>query len=156
MKRAKLFHYLMPVLGFSLSLLASGCGSGGGDPSLVSVSGTVTRVGSPVAGATVTFHAPEGSGSAFGLTDADGVYSLTTAPGNRGARPGNYTVTITKVEISGGDSLPEDHPDYGKTPVAEQSAKSLLPEKYGDPKSSGLAVTVEEKSTSIDFALDAK
>jgi hypothetical protein len=156
MKSAKLFFRLGPALSVALGLLVSGCGSGSGDPSLVSVSGTVTHSGNPVAGATVTFHALEGSGSAFGMTDADGVYSLTTAPGNSGARPGDYAVTITKIEISGGDDLPEDHPDYGKKPLARQSAKSVLPEKYGDPKSSGLTVTVEEKSTSIDFVLDAK
>ncbi len=153
MKRAKWLPGFGPAL--SLVLLATGCGSSG-DPNLVSVAGTVTHKDSPVAGATVTFHAVEGSGSAFGLTDGDGVYSLTTAPGNSGLLPGNYAVTITKVEISGGDSLPEDHPDYGKKPVARETAKSVLPKQYGDPKASGLTANVEEDSSSFDFVLDEK
>jgi hypothetical protein len=153
MKTATSFACLGSAL--SLVLMAGGCG-GSGDPNLVSVKGTVTHLDRPVAGATVTFHAANGSGSAFGLSDADGVYTLTTAPGNRGVLPGDYAVTITKIEISGGDTLPEDHPDYGKKPVARQSAKSILPKKYGDPKSSELTATVEEESSSFDFALDAK
>ena len=153
MKRAKSFVCLGSAL--SLVLMAGGCG-GSGDPNLVSVKGTVTHLDRPVAGATVTFHAEDGSGSAFGLSDADGTYTLTTAPGNRGVLPGNYAVTITKIKVSGGDTLSEDHPDYGKRPVARHSAKSVLPKKYGNPKSSNLTVTVEEDSSSFDFALDGK
>lgn len=136
-------------------MAGNGCGSGPeGIPDGAPVTGVVTYNGSPVSGATVTFHPKSGDRAAVAQTDAAGIYQLTTQAANDGALPGDYVVTVTKIEFSGGTELPEDHPDYGKAPASDESeAKSLVPQKYGDPKTSDLAVTVQAGENNIPLEL---
>ncbi|MEZ6112701.1 MAG: carboxypeptidase-like regulatory domain-containing protein [Pirellulaceae bacterium] len=136
-------------------IAGNGCGSGPeGIPDGAPVTGVVTYNGSPVSGATVTFHPKSGDRAAVAQTDAAGIYQLTTQAANDGALPGDYVVTVTKIEFSGGTELPEDHPDYGKAPASDESeAKSLVPQKYGDPKTSDLAVTVQAGENNIPLEL---
>jgi hypothetical protein len=151
-----------------VATLGLGC-SGGGDsnlPKTYPVSGTVTQAGQPVAGATVKFSMADGSRSAVGMTDDRGKYTLMTFSPGDGAVPGEYNVSIAKYDrpaaASGssgnvadtGDEPPEE-PETG--PAGDDEAegpKTLLPEKYADPKTSGLKATVAEASNEHDFKVD--
>lgn len=133
-----------------LSLVAfTGCGGGGevaDRPATAEVTGKVTYKGEPVEGATVTFHSssPDGRG-ATGRTDESGNYQLTTFEAGDGAIPGSYQVTVVKTVKEGELSEEETNAYYerGETPPPVQT-KELLPLKYKEAGSSGLAADVAE------------
>ena len=139
-----------------------GCSRGPARPAVQFVEGVVTLDGAPVQGATVGF-VPVGAGlGAFGRTLPDGRFSLTSARGGvpgAGAMAADYVVTVQKVE---GDAPPPDAPetaaaagtaeDYAKwrresaskTAAAAAAVKYVVPQAYGDPKTSGLKATVKK------------
>lgn len=137
----------MPHLLVAVAVLAAGCGTG-----LVTVSGTVTLDGSPVAGAKVTFI-PTGDGiPASGTTDAAGRYELAIGSGRLGVPPGRYAVTVSKLKVStlapgeaksvadaatAGEVETESTPD-GLVQVIEH----VVPRRYADPATSGLEADV--------------
>ena len=136
------FYHLISVLLAVIPLL--GCGDSSGVGVTFPVSGKVTFNNEPLTAKTtmVLFKpdASKGNTSLFepaGTVDAGGNYKLTTQ-GKNGAPPGWYQVVVTARE----DAAPV-HPKGPKQhrPVA----KSLLPSKYGQPKTSGLAIEVVEK-----------
>jgi len=83
----------LPTLPPFLVLFAVGCGSG-----FHNISGTVTDENGPVKGATVVFEPEDGKNDsrASGFTDDSGHYTLTTGS-KKGAKPGKYSIIITKV-----------------------------------------------------------
>ncbi len=119
--------------------ICAGSGCGSGRPQTVEVKGTVTYKGEPLPEASIMFFGDKGSPPATGQTDADGAFRLTTFEPNDGAIPGEYTVTIAKLE-----SAEPATDDSGKAMPKESSQrpKSLIPQKYGDPKESELKETV--------------
>lgn len=123
------------IVGLSLAGL---CGCGSGRPKTVAVKGTVTYNGDPVEGASVVFFKEQGA-PATGETDADGVFVLTTFERHDGAVPGDYVVTVAKMESApdrtGDDRFPEKS-------SSTEKPKSLIPAKYSEPKASGLSETV--------------
>ncbi|MHB8903028.1 MAG: carboxypeptidase-like regulatory domain-containing protein [Thermoguttaceae bacterium] len=136
-------------------------------PKTVRVTGTVTQAGKPVEGASVAFHAEDNSSGAVGVTDASGNYTLTTFTAGDGAVPGTYQVTITKSDrpavapksdgsvADTGDEAEADDEAADRDSERETAAKNLLPDKYADPKSSGLTATVSESGENkIDFKVD--
>jgi hypothetical protein len=127
----------------------AGCGSSG--PTTVEVTGTVTYNNSPVAGAAVMFQGGTGR-PATGETDSQGKFTLRTFGADDGAVPGEYVVTITKVE-----SVPPGQPggDAGREPPTSTRTppKSLIPMKYNDAKTSGLKETVSESGPN-DFTFN--
>ena len=136
-----------------------------GRPKTYTASGTVTLNGQPLEGATVNFYPMEGSGSAIGMTDANGKYTLTTYTSNDGAVPGQYKVSITKYEGGAapkatntpppGTLAPGDldaatyaQPNEGAAAAgaaAPTGPKNLVPEKYSNADSSGLRGTIDPK-----------
>ena len=78
-----------------LLIVAGGCSRGS---KTIPVQGTVKLDGRPLANASVSFIA-EGSGArdAFGCTDAEGVFHLSTLKSGDGALPGKYKVTVQPV-----------------------------------------------------------
>ena len=81
----------------ALILAATGCG---GTIKPVPVAGTVTLDGKPLADATVRFL-PVGEGhGAFGRTDENGNFKLTTFSTNDGALPGEYKITLSVDEVA--------------------------------------------------------
>ncbi|QDV20992.1 hypothetical protein Pan153_56740 [Gimesia panareensis] len=112
-------------------LLLAGCGSGVDRPSTVQVEGTVTFDNQPLEGASISFI-PQDGRPASGFTDAGGHFVLKTFEPGDGAIPGEHTVIVTKVaaDSKSGDDI------YAKQ-------KSVIPEKYGDLKNSGLTATVK-------------
>jgi len=117
----------------------AGCGSSHGT---ANVTGVVLYKEQPVAEATVNFlpkgDKPEAK-SATGKTDGGGRFTLTTYFGPdeqpAGALPGEYSVTITKI----------DEPQGVFDPHKDPPPKNHLPLKYGTPQASPL--TAEVKSS---------
>ncbi len=135
--------------GFAWALIAATtCGCGPSHPDLVPVSGAVTFQGKPVVGAQVTFMAPDAARAAFGVTDAEGKFRLSTFGTEDGAVVGNHTVTVAKpTETGSGETMSPDDPDGGYAAAMAQAAarpavKSELPAKYADPQTSGLTADV--------------
>ncbi len=88
-----------------VALLFSVVGCGGDHPDVGRVNGKVTLDGSPLVAATVMFQ-PTGSGRAsYGVTDAQGSYTLDYVDGVKGAVIGSHKVII-KTEIPGEDGQP--------------------------------------------------
>jgi len=149
----------VPVsLALGTLLLAVGGCSGKQDadrPATYAVTGTVTQNGKPIEGAMVKFELTNGSRSAVGKTDANGVYTLTTFDPNAGALAGSYRVSILKYETpppppatSPAEYVP---PEMQPKPIPP---KNLLPAKYADGKTSGLTATVTESGENkFDFNL---
>ena len=144
-----------------------GCG-GDGLPPPVPVSGTITLKGKAVADATVTFLSTDGGTSASGKTGSDGTFKLTTVNTDDGARPGEYTITIAKVDSKfGEDDMMNVNDDgsmdfgdaYGKMMDASATGnmskmmENQLPAKYAEAGTSDLKRTVV-KGEANDFAID--
>jgi len=150
-----------------------GCGGDAGPP-LFEAGGVVTYKGQPLANATVQFipgEADKGVPSAQGVTNDKGEYRLKVR-GQAGAAAGTYSVVVQKFEGAdeaaaaaaasnpGQPSTPEEamqqmaanmkkmQPDSQKAQanqsVAIEKPKSLIPEKYNQPQSSGLSFTVKK------------
>lgn len=156
-----------------LAILAAGCGPGG--PPLYTAGGVVTYKGQPVEGATVNFAYDDGN-AAIGATDAAGKFQLILMGSNRaGAAVGKGTLTVTKMTggtaiagpgKSGGPSA-EDRKKIedemkekmmqgrGGPLVKLEPAKSELPQKYGDPGTSGLKFEVLPNNNN-NFVVDLK
>lgn len=135
-----------------------GCGASG--PVKYPVTGKVILDGQPVAGVSVTFSPSDPKlPTSGGRTDAQGVYTLSTVQGDRGAVVGKH-----KVILSGGSSALEQKPEdqyksasttpgsSGGSPVQE-TPKSPIPEKYS---TAGIEKDVAAKPNTIDFDLSSK
>lgn len=143
---------------------AVGCG---GKPQrsseLVPAGGVVTMDGQPVAGAAVTFHPASGVGggppqrdlkpAARAKTDAEGRFRLWTFEEGDGAVPGEHVVTINKVEITASQEDPDAEGYDAARAAAEPPPKYIVPEKYGNPNTSGLTETVSPDGPN-DFRFD--
>ena len=129
----------------------------------VMVTGTITYEGEPLADASISFSpVTEGQGHpAYGTTDSSGKYVLQTILGAVGAgtTPGEYMVTITKLEKP--KPAQEVRTDSSGRPIATASSmgppprlKSLIPDRYSSVDTSELTATVEQKRNNvINFAL---
>lgn len=125
-----------------LALLPMGCGNSG--PPMARVSGTVTYKGKPVPKGTVSFAAmAEGRRNATGQLDANGHYQLQTENPGDGAELGDYQVAF----------FSHDEPLLDYTPKVPVKVERLIPEKYENPKTSGLKRTVTSGSNNFNFEL---
>ena len=117
------------------------------------VSGTVAYKGEPLAGATVSFS-PKTTGegnTGFAQTDANGFYQLQTTLGrvNAGTTPGEYYVTIVKVESVGTGTFAVS--DGVRFEI--EKTVSNIPEKYGSIEA-GLTATVVKGKNVFNFDLE--
>jgi len=125
-----------------------GCSSSHGT---ANVAGNVLYKNQPVDGATVNFL-PKGEGPtakpAHGKTDGSGRFTLTTYFGPTeqpaGALPGDYAVTITKI----------DEPQGAYDPHKDPPLKNHLPLKYSTPQQSPLTATIKAGSNQVEFKLE--
>jgi hypothetical protein len=124
--------------------LSSGCGqtaSAEGQVEVFPVYGKVTFEGKPLARAVVTLtpvnmpqgaqppaKAAQGTPGTGGATDDDGDFELSTYMAEDGAPAGEYYVTVS-CEDRSGQHQGRDYPE-------------LLPERYQNPTTSGLKVTI--------------
>lgn len=143
-----------------LLIVPAGCGPAG--PPTQAVSGLVTLDDKPVSGATVTF-APTAAGGVFasGITDGEGRFTLNAAiagaKAGAGTLPGEYRVSISKVESSE-SAKPDDPNAPGYDPLASVSAKPpapkyLVPKAYGEPSTSTLKASVGPGGGAFEFRL---
>lgn len=125
--RPRVFFFASAIFTFSASLMMLlGCDSSKPDSKvIVPVKGRVLLDGEPLAGARVTFIPISPIDSAqgdpqpmsYGITDAEGSYSLQQADGTEGAVKGQHTVMISKpIDRSSApasvDSRPNAVPDF--------------------------------------------
>jgi hypothetical protein len=132
---------------------AAGCGG-----KTAKVEGRVTLDGVAVEGAMVSFVPENNTGDrqATGLTDADGVFQLTTFNTGDGAIPGTYKVTVEKKPSQGpaaGTGAPPDPEamrkameDFSRNAQKDRDknkvAKSSLPEDYAKVATTPLKYTI--------------
>ena len=158
------------LLGLAACAVAmTGCPGGGEVLDTDYVEGLVTLDGEPVPGATVTFRpVVEGQGvSATGITDASGVYKLTavgtgeaTAEAGAGTLAGEYYVGVLKATIETALSA-EEAEQRGEEYVPTQPGQGegithVVPEKYNNPRESGLKVTVQAGKNNIPIELTSQ
>jgi hypothetical protein len=133
----------------ALSIAFAGCGGGGSAPKnrepVFQVKGKVTYKGQPVAGADIAFKSKSVERTAFGRTDEDGEFQLSTFGTNDGAVAGNHDVIITKssaaapttpeAPVESAEYVP---PGFEKVKLAAKKAEPGIPAKYGKYETSGL------------------
>lgn len=162
---AKTYGYIAGAAALALTCCL-GCGGDG--PATHPVSGVVTLDGTPVEGATVTFHPAGSEGrSATGTTDASGKYELSTMARGDGAMLGSYRVTIAKYETPdgsvvqsdddapGGELSEEEFEELYEEPDDEANppSENVLPPQYANPTNSGFEAEVVAGENTHDFAL---
>ncbi|MGL6193892.1 MAG: carboxypeptidase-like regulatory domain-containing protein [Thermoguttaceae bacterium] len=129
-----------------LCLVAPGCKK---NPlGVVPVKGTVTIDGEIVPFATITFWPAIDDGLyATAKSDDKGAFELVTqgSPIN-GAKPGDYTVTVVKLDGNYGDVAPrgsgEPEGPYVPTSTEAPTVQHLLPVKYNSKISSDIKITI--------------
>ena len=118
---------------------------------IVYLEGTVTLDGNLISGVSVILHPRNGEGTAAGgMTDARGIFTVTThpAPAGSGAMAGEYDVTFSKVEVEVRDipmmPAPAPAPSAARHTQAPPQRTYIIPQRYGRPSTSGLEpITVE-------------
>lgn len=136
------------LLALTLLGLLAGCGD---DKGLVSVFGTVTYKGQPLASGDISFVPEAGGQAATGQIDSGGGYRLGTfAPGD-GAKPGKHRVQI----VSRGPDKPIPKKKQGKMMEEDMqgSGDALIPQKYFSAETSGLTADVGSSGGRFDFEL---
>lgn len=157
-----------------MSVLLAAVGCGRSDSGMIKVMGEVFYNGSTVDGATVMFgpvDASSGAEAAAGMTDASGVFTVSTASavqGGSGTKPGDYYVLITKRTTtvnkdqaafdSGEITYDELQKRKSKNPYGSAGKTTEhLPVKYGQPpqgdKGSDLRATVKAGENKFRFEL---
>ena len=140
------------VTALFLTTLLAGCGGGDmkdADPKLVPVSGQVSYKGQPLPDGAITFIGD--NDRAFTSRISSGSYTLMESISATGAIPGEYKVTVTRVEAPpSGGGAPD--PAKGKD-QALAKPKSLIPEKYSNKNETDLKATVPAGGKTIDFEL---
>ncbi len=127
-----------------LVVAISGCGGGDG-PALGTVTGKVTLDGQPVARLVITYI-PEGSGGSpsYGVTNAQGEYTMEFTPDKKGAAIGKHQVTVEP-----GNPMTDEN---GK-PLPDQPVVKV-PGKYRRPGE--LTAEVKSGANTINFELSSK
>ena len=141
---------------FTALALIAGCGDG--KLATLKVTGTITLDGKPLPGANVNFS-PKSVGegdAAYAVTNVDGHYTLQTALGkvDAGTTPGEYFVTVTKMEESAPPVAASDS-DTGMSSGTPPPPKSLIPERYGRVGTSDLTANIEKGQPNV-FNFDLK
>jgi len=129
-----------------LLVVTSGCGSNG--PQIMTVSGTVTCGGKAVDKLEVNFWPDHGRPS-WGLTDAEGRYTLKYDKDRDGAVPGKHKVWVRIKPTS-----PKEEADLANGLFTRHPQINSIIEKYGNQKISPLWAEVKENNQVIDLPLD--
>lgn len=133
------------VVVLSSLLLIAGCGGRSDAPKTVAVTGLVKYQGQPMPNLSVAFIPDQGM-LAYGTSDAEGRFELTTSSPGDGAIPGTHKVSI--------NFDPDQVPEMPGFPGSENNQKSPIPLKYGDVNTSGLTATVDTDSSKNDFTFE--
>lgn len=137
---------IVGLLVFAASLAGlAGCDDGGGGD-YVPVAGVVNFDGKALTQGTVVFEPDKTAGNSFlhasrGTIDAQGNYTLNCDDGNPGVPKGAYLIGVIST-------VPSNPKDEYAVP------KSVIPTRYGDPKSSTLKVTVQPDASPESYKID--
>jgi hypothetical protein len=112
------------------------------------VTGTVTRGGKAVEKMVVNFW-PESGRPSWGLTDAEGRYTLKYDEHRDGAVAGKHRVWVQVKPAS-----PKEEADAANGLATPHPQINAIIEKYGNRKASPLTVEVKEDNQVIDLPLD--
>lgn len=149
-------------------VVAAGCGGGASKKVPVHpVGGKVTLLNAPLTGAMVTFGPKEGQPLAYGMTNDQGEYALTTYTEGDGAAVGTYSVVVQKFAAASAQaSAPklshgtEAGVNYGSSgshaggkSKAASGAGSIIPPQYSDGTKTPLSFKVEAKSNRYDIEI---
>jgi hypothetical protein len=125
--------------------LVAGCGGP------VNVQGKVVRDGKPLAGAQIVFVPVAGGQEAGDLTDEEGNFRLKN-PKKFGLVPGEYLVTVSKMEYPPGMKVPGPHE---MTMALTAKMRESLPVQYTTQDKTPLRVTVPRGGVT-DLVLEIK
>lgn len=151
--RRRVFVALVPLVAVSIVWMGAGCRPSG--PVVQFVEGSILLDGAPVEGVTVGFSPDDGGMPAFGRTNKEGVFRVTTVQGGRpqgGAVVGAYTVTAQKwrnrLDEIGSEPDRSDAAKHAKWKTQYDELQNLppdyiVPKDYGDKAKSGLKATVK-------------
>ncbi|QDU35839.1 hypothetical protein Mal4_01210 [Maioricimonas rarisocia] len=141
-----------------LSLAAVGCSGSSGDqwtegrPETVPVTGVVTLNGEPLEGATVAFEPQGGEHAAYGRTDEEGRFVLTTFEDGDGAVAGGYVVSVRKSEV-----VTTPNPQDPNGPPLKSEQIDYVPEKYTRSRTSELEALVSaDGENEFTFTLEGQ
>ena len=143
MHASVLFSRMIPVV---CALGVIGCmDSVGTISNLVPVTGSVAFDGKPLPHGTILFDPDGGDGQPAVGKIVNGEFTMVTTVSAPGVVKGKYRVRVESTE-------PFTPPPNAVPPFPE--AKSLIPKKYNDLKTSGLTVEVEDGMVPVVFDLD--
>ena len=125
----------------------AGCGRGG--PEVVRVTGTVTCQSKPVPNLFLNFK-PEVGRPSWGVTDAEGKYSLNYSRDRDGAVVGKHTVWVQYKAGNPGEELQMTGARGAKRPG---NLPAIL-QKYGSEKTTPLKFDIETDGQVVDIPLD--
>ncbi|RCS52751.1 carboxypeptidase regulatory-like domain-containing protein [Bremerella cremea] len=107
----------------------AGCGGESGQE-MGQVSGTITKGGAPLVGASLEFY-PEGDGAAsYGKSDEQGNFTLRYSTGKPGAIVGEHKVTVIGGTSKGGAAAPSEG-------LATLTEGDSVPKPVGAPGAGG-------------------
>ncbi|PQO44179.1 hypothetical protein [Blastopirellula marina] len=130
-------QYLPIYLGTLIAM--SGCNAYYNQIETISVDGVVQMEGKPIENAEVTFFS-DNLPMAFGMTDAQGRYELSTRRYGKGATPGTYTAKIHMTD---------------QTAEGGTGKRLTIPKVYSEKGVASVTVSHDEGRT-FDFNLVSK
>lgn len=141
------FSSVIPLVLCAL-VVASGCGPSG--PTMVKVKGTVEFKGEPLHGGKITFNPKNPKEGHVAQSDIgeSGEFELSTFKSGDGAVAGDYLVSVISV-LEGSEVLEKDR-------GLGIGGKSVIPERYGDPKTSKLEESLTEAKEDLVIKLEDK
>ena len=125
------------------TVLASGCGRG---PTTVPVRGEVYFNGQPMKDGIVVYVPNDSAAArqASGRIQSDGSFVLTTFKNGDGVVPGDYSIVVYAYEPRPGE--PKTRAEHEAVAKAGGLKRGfVIPEKYVNPKTSGLSDTVNSE-----------
>lgn len=139
-----------------LSFVASGCGKSHGP--MGKVSGTVTYQGSPIPEGTIIFEVPR-SRAAYGTIVNGEITELTTFHPGDGVPVGTAKIAVFADQPGGEAANPAPTSDADPGTLAPLGASymgvgtSLVPAKFNNPATSGLAAEISSGTNSLTLEL---
>jgi hypothetical protein len=131
-----------------LLVLLAGCG-GGNQLEMFPVRGTVTYKGEPMTHGIVTYLPEAGSKgrTANGPIQADGTFVMTTQTRGDGVARGAYSIVVYLYEEDAGK--PTTREEIEAQGSSAPRLRSLIPQRYLAPETSGLTDTVDEQHSGV-------
>jgi len=145
--------FLMKLASSAILLMCvcvlAGCGGRANDEwtaqrhKVAAVSGVVLLDGQPLEGATVNFFSADREVTAYGRTNAQGEFQLTTYDAGDGAVAGAHKVTVKKVE-----TITVPNPEDPNLPPISSKETWHTPKRFGSVGTSPLSANVDPGGTS--------